>query len=121
KIETLESDVLSLQDLIELWHIDGKNESLSLDNIMHLHCVLFNLRHLRLRNLPSIELAGKEELGHEYYKKLLPLYSEKLHLLRCSLVKWLKTSFPVENEREFDFIDKLKMREPGFKGEGGGP
>ena len=121
KIEALESDVLSLQDLIELWHIDGKNERLSLDNIMYLHLVLFNLRNLRVRKLPSLELVGKEELSHTYYKKLLPLYSNKLHLLKCSLVKWLKTSFPVENERKFDFVNKLKTRESGFRLDGGGP
>ena len=120
-IEALESNVLSLQDLIELWHIDGKNECLSLDNIMYLHRVLFNLRHLRVRNLPLVELAGKKELSHAYYEKLLTLYSKELHLIKCSLVKWLKTSFPIENEREFSFIDKLKMREPGFRWDGGGP
>ncbi len=117
-IEALESNVLSLQDLIELWHIDGKNECLSLDNIMYLHRVLFNLRHLRVRNLPLVELAGKKELSHAYYEKLLTLYSKELHLIKCSLVKWLKTSFPIENEREFSFIDKLKMREPGFRWDG---
>ena len=121
RIEALESDVLSLQDLIELWYIEGKIEHLSLDNIMYLHRVLFNLRHLRLRNLPLVELAGKEELSHAYYEKLLTLYSKKLRLLKCSLMKWLKTLFPVESKRKFDFINKLKTRELGLRWDGGGP
>ncbi len=71
KIEAMESDVNSLQDLIELWHLNGKNERLSLDDVMFSHRVLFNLRHLKIRNFPLVELARKEELSHAYYEKLL--------------------------------------------------
>ncbi len=124
KIEVLESDILSLQDLIELWHIDGKNELLSLDNTMFFHSVLFNLRHLRIRNFPPVEFVGKEELSHVYYEKLLTIYIKKLHLIKCSLAKWAKWPkflFAVESKRRSDLIDNLKTIQSGFKWDGGGP
>ncbi len=113
KFEALESDVFFFQDMIEMWYIDRKQERWILKDSGFSSRLLFKLKNLRVWNFPLIQLhlSRKKDLSQAYYKRLLISYIKKLHLIKCSLVKWLNFLFIMEGKLfgRLEIHDSLKM------------
>ncbi len=109
--EKLESELFFLQDMIELWYIERKHENWSLDNIVFALRLLFNLKHLKVKNFLLVRSFGLEGMSQAYYRELLISYIGKFHLIKCSLVKWLKFLFILEGKRynRVKIYDSLKI------------
>jgi len=107
EFESLESDVFFFQDLIEMWYIDRKHERWILEDIAFSQRVLFNLKNLRLEKFSFVQFPIKQDMDQAGYKKVLLSYIEKLHLIKCSLVKWLKFLYIIEGK----IYDRLEIHE----------